>query len=450
MKGMSRVLPSPALLLLAATGIGAADGYYTNYGNLHGPLVALGIAVGLGLIGVLVPRTRLENKPLLIGLTAAVFVTFGILQWRRTVGFIPLGTVYDAAHHLSVALPALGLVILAVRMRWAVWAWRLFLLAFATASVLVLQESDRPYIDVWFLLTHASQCTTHLCNPYTMTTPDSPGVAYSLNYLPGSFLFLTPFRVLYGDVRYGLLFALVVAAVALRRLIPGRAGLVAGCLALTVPGTIFGIERSWLEPLLFALIVLTLLAWQRNHTVWTVILLAAAFATKQHMLLLAPLAVLVIGWRKTVLGIGGAAVIMLPWFIASPSAMYDNTVTFFLRLPIRVDALSVYPYEPAWTRPILPIAALVIAYAVIWFRVPRNAAGFLVGSALILAGFALTNKISFYNEWALPAMLLLAGATAMTATQSRPAPDEMSSAEQPSRSMTSGRARLAVNADFNS
>jgi hypothetical protein len=103
------------------------------------------------------------------------------VQWRRTVGFIPLSTLYDVIHDFSIALPALALVILVVQLRWAAWVWRVFLLVHATAGCLVLHESDRPYIDVWFLLNHASQCATHLCDPYTMATPDSPGVAYSFN-----------------------------------------------------------------------------------------------------------------------------------------------------------------------------------------------------------------------------------------------------------------------------
>src|SRR5690242_9352927 len=86
---MHRALPSPALLLLAAAGIGAADGYCTRYGNLHGSLVALGVATAIALVGALIPRTRVEKAPLLIGLTAATFVAFGLVQWRRTIGWIP-------------------------------------------------------------------------------------------------------------------------------------------------------------------------------------------------------------------------------------------------------------------------------------------------------------------------------------------------------------------------
>jgi hypothetical protein len=44
---------------------------------------------------------------------------------------------------------------------------------------------------------------------------------------------------------------------------------------------------------------------------------------------------------------------------------------------------------------------------VIW-RLPRDAYGFLLGSAVVMAVFNLTNKQSFFNEWALAAGLALA------------------------------------------
>jgi len=207
---------------------------------------------------------------------------------------------------------------------------------------------------------------------------DARRVCEGFTYLPGSLLLPTPFRLLYGDVRYGLLAALLIAAIALRRLFHGRTGLVARCLALTIPGTIFAVERSWLEPLLFMFIVLALLAWQRDRLVLNVLAIAGAFA--------------------------------LPWFIASPAGFYDNAAKYFFDMPLRGDALSVFPIAPTSIRAILPLVALVLMYAVVWLRVPRTAPGFLIGAGLILAGFELTNKISFYNEWALPSMTLLAGA----------------------------------------
>ena len=82
---------------------------------------------------------------------------------------------------------------------------------------------------------------------------------------------------------------------------------------------------SWVEPLLLLFIVLALVGWKRNLPVLLVLALAAAFVTKQHMLLLAPLAVLAFGWRKTAAAGGVAAVIGLPWFLASPTAFYGDS-----------------------------------------------------------------------------------------------------------------------------
>jgi hypothetical protein len=65
----------------------------------------------------------------------------------------------------------------------------------------------------------------------------------------------------------------------------------------------------------------------------------------------------------------------------------------------------------------LPAAGLLIAYAVCVLRLPRTAAGFAVGGALVELVVDVTNKQSYFNHYTLPMALLVIG----LAAQQRPA-----------------------------
>jgi hypothetical protein len=406
--------PSPALMLLAATGMATTDGYAIAVSDKQHAISVLAVSTVLAAVALVGSWAEVHRTTVLRGITAGAFVAFGLIQWHRTVALYGGGRWYTTAHYLALLLPALGLTLLLLQAKLMVWAWRACLAVFAVAGVAVIQCSPRPLIDVWFFLQHATRCVTHMCNPYTMETPKSPGVTHGITYFPGSFLLLTPFRLLFGDVRYGLLLALLAVAAVLRLMIPGRRGLIAGPLVLATPGTMFALEESWIEPMLLVLLLLSLLAWHRNNPLLLIVALAAAILTKQHTLLLFPLALLFFGWRRVVAAGVLAAIAALPWFVVSPSAFYDDTVRYFFDLPGRLDALSVWLLAPRQIQSVLPPVTVVALYALVWRLAPRSTAGFLMSAGLLLAGFELTNKVSFYNEWALPAMLLLAGAVAAT------------------------------------
>jgi len=171
-----RLTVSHAQLLVAATCLAVAIGDSINYAPTHPYIAALGVGTGLAAAAVLITRNRLDTANTSRWIAAAASLLFGVIRYRRVIGFIPVDTTqYKVAHHLAVALPGLGLVVLFAGTR--VWTWRLFLIVFATAEAVVLRESHRPFIDVWFLLRHASTCVTHMCNPYAMSTPATPGVS---------------------------------------------------------------------------------------------------------------------------------------------------------------------------------------------------------------------------------------------------------------------------------
>jgi uncharacterized membrane protein len=266
----------------------------------------------------------------------------------------------------------------------------------------------------------------HLRNIYAHAWPGADG--HTLPYLPGAAILVAPFYLVFGDVRYGLLSALLAAAVAvaaLRKSAGGNAAAVLSCLVLIYPRVLYGIEQSWPEPLLLALIAGMVWAVEARRPAVAVVCFAAALATKQHVLILVPLAAIwpAFGWRRTLTAVGAAAVIVAAWLVASPRAFVHGAITYNLTLRPRLDSLSLFTTAiragrtPSFV--FVPVLMVVVLAVALW-KLPRTTPGFVLGSAWLLGMFNLLNKQSFFNEWSLVEGLIIIGVATMSLADDRP------------------------------
>jgi hypothetical protein len=193
--------------------------------------------------------------------------------------------------------------------------------------------------------------------------------------------------------------------------------MVAATLVLATPCTLFAIEQAWIEPLLLAALVAVAWAWQRESSRGIIVALATAFSLKQHVALLAPLALCFLGWRRTIFAALAAGVACAPLVLWNLDAFWRTAVRVFYDLPARGDSLSLYIAAGPAVRGWLPYLLLAFRYECVATLAPRNLHGWLVSSGLLLGLFDLANKFSFFNEWALPAMLLAAGGAGAIATR---------------------------------
>lgn len=237
-------------------------------------------------------------------------------------------------------------------------------------------------------------------------------------YLPWTSVLLWPFHLVTTDVRAGLLVADLVAAGLVARL--GRPAY--GLLLVTYPLFAYGLQQSWTEPLLIALLAGTVLAVRSGRSALAVVLFAVALATKQHVTLLVPLAAVwpAFGWRRTLRAVGLGLLLVLPWFAAGPGHLWHDAVTYQLHYPplateLGVPALAVQ--HGLTTGLWLPLLALAAAYVVALVTLPRNATGFAVGGALVLLALDVTNAQSFFNHYTLPMALLVIGLAAQPECQ---------------------------------
>jgi hypothetical protein len=287
----------------------------------------------------------------------------------------------------------------------------------------------KPLIDVWPILQGAARGVVDGRNPYEMTFVGVPPgqVDDCFNYLPGTFLFPLPGRLLFGDVRYAEA-ALMLAGVAALVWFAVRSGrphaVPLAVLAGVLPGSLYDVQQAWNETVVFGALAAAGVLLAVRKPWWAAAAFAVALCTKQHVVLLLPLWALwpAFGWRRAVGAGAGAAAVTLPFFLWNPERFWHCVADFFLDLPAREDSLSVWQLVPGPLRTLALLALVAVAYALVLRGVPRSPAGLLLGSGLVLAFFALANKQSFLNQWLLAAQLVVAGLT-LAAAAHRPVRD---------------------------
>ena len=393
----------------AAIVIGAAwrDGTYA-------PASALLVTAGTFLLGAAALR-RLDvmggpARPALLIVAAVLVVTIERVSGIYTSG--KAATVSAALASVAAVLVAASVVLRPAKVKAAGYAC----IAVATAAgVALIVSSPKPPIDVWTMLQAAGHGLSHGRNIYTLHW--TTGIRYEQSngfaYLPGSAVLLWPFHALFGDVRYGLLAAMTATAVLLVRVGKPAVGSLIGCLAIVYPKATFGLEQSWVDPLLLATLCATAYGVVRGRRTWPVVTFACCLACKQQAWILLPVAACwkEFGWRRSLLAAGGALAFMLPWATSAPRAFYHGVIAYNLGVPARLDSLSLYRvatthgFEPGFTA---TAAVTVIALVATCRRMPQSASGFLLGSAFVMATFNLVNKQSFFNEWALAGGLAVA------------------------------------------
>jgi hypothetical protein len=295
------------------------------------------------------------------------------------------------------------------------------ILLMGVAGVAMIRSSPRPYIDDWYMMQAAAHALSHGQNIYTVRWSGPPGEASNLFvYLPGSAVLVWPFHALFGDVRYGILAALMATSLILSRVSSNTAAALVGCLVVLYPKAIFGLEQSWIDPFVLLAVCGAAYAVVRGRTGWAVVAFAVALTCKQTAWILVPLAFAwkEFGWRRTLMSVAVAAGLMAPWAVADPHAFYFGVISWLLHYPPRLDSLSVF--ATAFRRGLHPGVALtavatVAAIGLAIWRAPGDAYGFLLGSAFVMAVFNLANKQAFFNEWQLAAGLTLAAVTFGTA-----------------------------------
>ncbi len=361
---------------------------------------------------VAVPLPRWLAPAVVVG-SVAVTLTVPLFTYLR-------GGWHTAALVVLATGGLLAAALLAVpRRRAAAAALVTAVLTQVAVAVVAVVGDPSPRIDVWVVLQQGADALGRGENVYTQQWIGSPGVQDFFPYLPWMAVLTAPGRWVAGDVRWMLLVWSLVLLAGLWSLSRGRVERAAavGAVLVLAPGTLTQVDQAWTEPVLAALLVWFAALVHRGRAWWAVLPLALACASKQHLVLLAPMLLLwrPFGWRRTLAAGGLAGVLVLPWLVADPEAFFDDTVTTLLTFhPIRF-ANTWYLYFLNEHEVTLPFAvtglvmAAVVAASVwaVWRRQP-GVDEVLRWMALVLAVANLVNKQAFYNQFWLVAALVAA------------------------------------------
>jgi hypothetical protein len=410
-------------------GIADHDGRYTDpalLGVLAGTVLAV-LAVGW-------PHL-LPNRLWPIGLTvAALLIAVSPLVWHPRYyahgSWFPVSEVLlGLAGVLAGGAALVGLAGWArqserarSRAHWVFW----ISLALATAAgAAMVRAAPDPHIDVFYLLQGSAKGLVQGKDMYQQKWAASPQVYHSHGlfavypYLPWTSVLLAPFRLVLGDVRYGEIAALAVAAITLRSIAGEqvRRSAVLGLLPLLValhPKVTYADQQAWTEPLLVALLALMVWAVLRGRSWLAVACLALALASKQHIVLLLPIAAVwpAFGLRRTLTSAGLALLAVSPWIIAGPRDFWHDAVDVNLGykvLPYALDLPALADRHGHKVGFALTALGLLVGFvlALRLVRRQRSAASFAAGCALIVLALDITNKQSFFNHYTLATGLIV-------------------------------------------
>lgn len=409
----------PLLAAWSAIGVGAAldDGAYT-------PLAVILVTSATVLL-LLVTAARLMPAHHLSwpvrGMFAVAAEVALLVAYKYPAGIYGSGAWLTTSRALTAATATLAVLWLILPLRQPRAAAAMAVLLMGAAGVAMILSSPRPYIDDWYMLQAAAHALSHGQNIYTARWSGPPGEASNLFvYLPGSGVLVWPFHAAFGDVRYGILAALMATSYILISVSGNATAALVGCLVVLYPKAIFGLEQSWIDPLVLLAVCGAAYAVVRGRKGWAVVAFAVALTCKQTAWILVPLAFAwkEFGWRRTLMSVAAAVLFMLPWAVTDPHAFYFGVISWLLHYPPRLDSLSVF--ATAFKHGLHPgvgltALATLVALGLAMWRAPRDAYGFLLGSAFVMAVFNLANKQAFFNEWQLAAGLALAAVTFGTA-----------------------------------
>lgn len=244
------------------------------------------------------------------------------------------------------------------------------------AGIDTIKTSPAPLIDVWDMQMQAGNALLQGKNPYPLVqthdtlysdpTPTVPYLCAPLQvYLNGLSY------AIFGEIRYAMLFAILLTGVLFRDLVR-RSAMVpsfaedAPALALwMMPKLFFIVEQAWVDPMTIAFLTLAIWAQVTRRPVLAAVLLGLGFCTKQTMVW----AVLLCGfmfrmtWRQWGIVAGTTALVCLPFLVLEPRSFIRSVVVFQFLLPPRLDSLTLTNWLARrldWE----PIGATVIALLV--------------------------------------------------------------------------------------
>lgn len=323
------------------------------------------------------------------------------------------------------------------------------------AEVLAIVASPRPYIDVWVKNTMGAAFFLQGQNPYSQTYPDiyhhAFGYEPTFAYWPGLLAWIVPALYVFGDIRYAGFVANAAVAVLLlmlgRRLRMDDLGIGLCILAwLAFPVTYFVLEQAWVDTLTTPVFLVAVIAFLDRK--WAVAGAAMGFlcTIKQYNLVVALFGLLALAGgadrraavRYTLAATLVFVVALVPFLISDFDGWWRSTVSKFIDMPARADALTWPAWfqqnglgaVPSWTYGAFPLALIAGVGFWVWRRRTLPSLRRLnVGIVVAFGATFLLGKQAFCNYYHLLAFFLIPTLMELQSGTQLPAPGAAGSQE---------------------
>lgn len=264
----------------------------------------------------------------------------------------------------------------------------LLVLAFALRLAIVFY-SPAPIIDIFYVTNGAVDSLVKKQDPYAVSyynvyhrSNSQDNDTYS--YLPATIFFNLPFRIIFGDVRFGYILAQILIVFFIYKLfklknIPQKIIEFCILLFLFLPISLFVLEQTWIESILMLFLYFFIWAYYFNKQTLIYFILGVILSLKQTLF---PLVIFIFkvnflkNYKKLFWTILTIAIFYLPFLFWNFNAMYHNTFIALVKYKPLSFSLSfnilygkIFGYEaPSF----LNFIFLIIFLIFLLFRVKRN------------------------------------------------------------------------------
>lgn len=287
--------------------------------------------------------------------------------------------------------------------------------AFHEAATKVLQEGESPYK------------AARVVNTDPNVAPGTISTGYP--YPPISMAPLVASSALFGDSRWILLASWVgmIALLGTRAIASGGALFQSVLLLGLFPGFRVTLFVGWTELLLLGVASLLVLGNSEPGRLqaWRMAVLAALASSKQYMVFLAPLVLVVRSLRipLSVSAVGLTVATLIPYLLIDPRSVYHALYKNLTAIGDRPDSFSISGMLQTLGLatgglPRLLWIAMTLVFGYLIARRIRDLSDFILGAAMVLS-FAFLTGVAFVNYWLLCAGLVLVGSI-LKASQSAP------------------------------
>jgi len=435
--------PGQILLLVVSIGLLGAAVHFEGW--QPGP-AAFGLAAAsyLILLAAVIGRLpaaieELSERQLVAAATVVALAFLVMLALSVPSGLPPRRKIY------FLMLGATALLLLAGLFRQGASArWRIPIVIgiYVVVGAWVIIENPAPRIDVWAWHNEALNALLAGRNPYAIDMPNLYGdsryyaeamvsgdrVMMGFQYPPLSLYLALPGHLL-GDYRYSFLVWTAIAGGVMARVANGRLGAAMMAVWLFLPVTFLVTQLGWTERMVVFCLALTVAAAARRSR-WTFVALGLLLASKQYVVIAAPLIWLLptsaddsrgSHLRLAAKAAAVAIVLTLPFILWDARALFYDLLQVQINQPFRRDSLSAVAWVANSSGVLLPQwlgLALVVPATLVAFRyAPRTVSGFAMAAGFVFFTFFAFSKQAFVNYY-----VLVLGALAVAAAFARPWP----------------------------